>query len=61
MKITIDINEEQAKLLELILLQIRPNPLIVAPSVKTKKLSRTDVALQNIREYRLNKELKKRR
>ncbi len=61
MKITIDLDEQQIKLLELILLQIRPNQLIVTAAPKPKKLSKMDQAIQDRREYRANKEAKKRR
>jgi hypothetical protein len=60
MKYTIDIDEQQIRLLELILLQLRPNQLIVAPSEKPKKLSKTEQGLQDRREYRANKAARKR-
>lgn len=60
MKYTIDIDEQQIRLLELILLQLRPNQLIVATSEKPKKLSKTEQGLQDRRDYRANKAARKR-
>jgi hypothetical protein len=60
MKYTIDLNEQQVELLKSILNQIESMQLIVAPAPKTKKLSKTEQLIQDRREYRANKEAKKR-
>jgi len=61
MEYTINLNEQQVELLKSIFVQIEPKTLIVPPATKVKKLNKTDKAMQTIREYRANKEAKKRR
>lgn len=60
MKYTIDLNEQQVELLKSIFEQLGPKQLIVAPSAKPKKLSKTEQGLQDRREYRANKAARKR-
>lgn len=60
MEYTIKLNEQQVELLKSIFVQIDPVKFIVDPILKPKKLSKTELALQNIREYRANKAAKKR-
>ena len=60
MEYTIKLNEQQVELLKSIFVQINPIQFIVAPPSKPKKLSKTELTLQNIREYRANKAAKKR-
>ena len=60
MEYTIKLNEQQVELLKSIFVQIDPIQFIVAPLIKPKKLSKTELTLQNIREYRANKATKKR-
>ena len=56
MEYTIKLNQQQVELLKSILAQIEPTTLIYVPSVKPKKLSKTEEIRQNMREYRARKE-----
>lgn len=60
MKYTIDLSEQQVELLKSIFDQLGPKPLIVAPTPKPKKLSKTEQGLQDRRDYRANKAARKR-
>ena len=62
MEYTIKLNEQQVELLKSIFTQIEPTTLIIpTPTVKTKKLSKTEKAILDIRAYRANKIAKKNR
>jgi len=60
MEYTIKLNEQQVELLKSIFIQIEPKTLIVAPAIKPKKLTKTEKTIQEIREYRANKQARKR-
>jgi hypothetical protein len=60
MEYTIKLNEQQVELLKSIFIQIEPKTLIVAPPIKIKKLSKTEQTIQDRREYRANKQARKR-
>lgn len=60
MEYTVKLNEQQVELLKSILAQIGPTPFIVAPTAKPKKLSKTEQAIQNMRDYRAKKQARKR-
>ena len=50
MEYTIKLNEQQVEVLKSILAQIEPMPVIVTPVTKPKKLSKTEQAIQNMKE-----------
>ena len=61
MEYTINLNEQQVELLKSIFDQLGPKQLIVSTVAKPKKLSKMDQAIQDRREYRANKEARKRK
>lgn len=61
MEYTIKLNEQQIELLKSILTQIEPVGLIYTPSVKPKKLTKTEQMLHDLREYRANKARKRKK
>jgi hypothetical protein len=61
MEYTINLNEQQVELLKSILDKLGPKQLIVPTVAKPKKLSKMDQAIQDRREYRANKEARKRK
>jgi hypothetical protein len=61
MEYTVKLNEQQVELLKSILDQIESTPFIVAPSVKPKKLSKTEQVIQDRREHRANKAARKKK
>lgn len=60
MEYTIKLNEQHVSLLKSIFVQIDPTQFIVSPTLKPKKLSKTEQSLENMRERRANKAAKKR-
>lgn len=59
MEYTITLTKQQVEVLKTIFAQIAPIPLIVTPVSKPKKISKTEQARQNMKEYRANKAAKK--
>lgn len=59
MEYIIKLNEQQVEVLKTIFEQISPMPLIVTPTPKPKKLSKTEQRIKDMREYRARKQAMK--
>lgn len=55
MKYTIEIDEEQIKLLEAILIQVKPTIVLTSGATNKKKISKMEQVSLNIKEYRARK------